>query len=183
MSLHRVAQPAPRITPEQLQAVGQLARRVVNLDSLRENRLPSAAAGSALMGGDFTQVVPVASMFLGRAAQIALGIFLAGEWDERSVKNALAGSAAVQAFLFAYVWAHKDADLPSGESAKDLLAGKEGALPRLVAHWVARSGLIGLGMYLAGQRKELAKQALFGGAVIEASVLSWAASQQAKGVP
>lgn len=49
-----------------------------------------------------------------------------------------------------------------------------------MAHWAARSGIIALGMYASGARKEVVKQAAFGGAVIEAMVLSWAFSQQKK---
>ena len=168
----------PQLTPEQLRALGHLAKKAVNLNSLRGDKLPTAEAGAALLRGDMTQLVPATAMFLGRALQIGTGIWISGEWGENSVKNALAGSAAVQAFLFLWVAMNKDKDLPSGDSAQSLVSGDSGAMTRVAAHWAARSGIIALGMYASGQRKELAKQALLGGAVIEAAVLSWALTQK-----
>lgn len=151
------AQEALAWTPDQVRALGFIASKAVNLNSLRGDKLPTAEAGAALLRGDMTQLVPATTMFLGRALEIG------------SVKQALYGSAAVQAFVFAYLALNKDSDIPSGSSAQALARREPGALPRVVAHWAARSGIIALGMYASGARKEVVKQAAFGGAVIEAT--------------
>ena len=66
--------------------------------------------------------------------------------------------------------------LPSASSADDLVKGKEGALPRVVFHWVGRSVLIGTGLAVAGARgKKLIGYSLAGGAAIEFFVLAYAA--------
>lgn len=71
--------------------------------------------------------------------------------------------------------------LPSASSAEDLVAGKEGSLPRVVFHLVGRSALIGLGIAVAGARgKKLIVYSLAGGASIEAFVLAYAAFHKDK---
>src|SRR5690606_30926920 len=158
---------------EQADALVKLTKASVRLDSIKQTeRLPTAAAGDGLLHGDMGQLIPVAALFVGRALEIAAGIWAAGGWDDQGAKKALAGSASVQAFLFGYVLMQPGKDLPSGSSARGLLAQEKGSLARVTAHWLARSGLVGIGMYLAGQRKSLVKQSLFSGAAIEVAVLS-----------
>lgn len=65
-------------------------------------------------------------------------------------------------------------DLPSQSSAYDLVTGQPGAVPRVAAHVVVRAGLIAIGLYAAGARKDLARHALGGSLSIEAFVLAWA---------
>lgn len=65
--------------------------------------------------------------------------------------------------------------LPSGQAAFDLVEGDTGALPRVVGFTVARAGLIALGMYaLGGKRENLVRDSLAGACGIEVFVLAWA---------
>lgn len=64
------AQEALAWTPDQVRALGFIASKAVNLNSLRGDKLPTAEAGAALLRGDMTQLVPATTMFLGRALEI-----------------------------------------------------------------------------------------------------------------
>ena len=69
--------------------------------------------------------------------------------------------------------------LPSGTSAYKLMKGDIKALPTATLHWLGRSSLIGIGLYVGGLRgKVLVKNALLGGAAIELFVLAWAGTQR-----
>lgn len=71
--------------------------------------------------------------------------------------------------------------LPSASSAEDLVAGKEGALPRVLFHMLGRSVLVGTGLAVAGARgKKLIVYSFAGGAAIEAFVLAYAAYHKDK---
>lgn len=65
-------------------------------------------------------------------------------------------------------------DLPSQSSAYDLVAGKPGALPRVIGHALGRAAIIGVGLYAAGARKGIVRLAIGGSLSIEAFVLLWA---------
>jgi hypothetical protein len=68
--------------------------------------------------------------------------------------------------------------LPSSESAQDLIDGKPGALPRVVAHTALRAGLVAVGMYAVGIRgRDLAFGALGGAIGIEMFVFGYRAYQ------
>jgi hypothetical protein len=69
-------------------------------------------------------------------------------------------------------------ELPSATSAKALVAGQPGALWLVLGHTVLRAGLIGAGLYAAGQRQGVAKSALAGSLAIELFVLGWAVSNK-----
>jgi hypothetical protein len=43
----------------------------------------------------------------------------------------------------------------------------------MLRDWVGRSALVGIGMYLAGERDHLVRNSLAGGAAIEAFVVAW----------
>lgn len=63
-------------------------------------------------------------------------------------------------------------ELPSGRSAIDFVDGKPWAFARMGLHTVGRAGLIGLGLYAAGDRdKRLCLHALGGSLAIETFVL------------
>jgi hypothetical protein len=64
-------------------------------------------------------------------------------------------------------------DLPSGTSAKALVQGDMKALPEVVLHTALRAGLIGTGMYIAGARTDVVRNAVAGSLAIEAFVLLW----------
>lgn len=65
--------------------------------------------------------------------------------------------------------------LPSSAAAYDLVQGKPGALVHVLATTLGRVFLIGVGMALLGERKNLARNALGGALGIEAFVLAFAA--------
>lgn len=69
-------------------------------------------------------------------------------------------------------------ELPSATSAAQLLKGEPGALITVVFHTLARAGIIGTGLYVAGQRKGLAKSAVYGSLAVEAFVLAWVAMEK-----
>ncbi len=142
-------------------------------------QIPTALVGARFLSGDTSQAVPALCWFVGRAAEIAGGIYLSGNWKGgKSVKAALYGSAAVQAFLFAWVAMNKEQDVPSGDSARELLDGQKGAVLKVAGHWLARSTMISAGLYAAGERKQVFKQGLFAGGVIEASILAYLAARK-----
>ena len=130
--------------------------------------------------GNGGKALDITLMSLGRAAEIAGGIAVTGNWDKDAWKNALGGSLSVQAFIFAYAYLNRNnsqAVLPSAESATAIVRGEVEALPTLALHWIGRSALVGLGMYAFGEREKLPQQAMAGAAVIEASILLWAWKQ------
>jgi hypothetical protein len=68
------------------------------------------------------------------------------------------------------------ASVPSSEAAYRLVEGDVGALGAVAGTMVLRAGLVGAGLYVAGERdpKTLAKYAAAGSVAIEAFVLAWA---------
>lgn len=116
---------------------------------------------------------------LRRTALIATGMRLAGEKQDL-VKKAFAGSLAVQTFVMAWTAAHMDdpePSLPSGDAAES------GNIPAILVTYFTRSAMVASGLYLAGYRKNLARNALAGTAAIEATVLLWAFSKQQSSKP
>ena len=116
---------------------------------------------------------------LRRTALIATGMRLAGE-DKDLVKKALAGSIAVQTFVMAWTAANMDKpepSLPSGDAAES------GNISAILVTYFARSAMVASGLYLAGYRKNIARNALAGTAAIEATVLLWALSKPQSSKP
>lgn len=64
--------------------------------------------------------------------------------------------------------------LPSASSALALARGEVGALPLVVCHTALRAGIIGAGLYVSGQRRNLVRTAMVSSLAIEAFVLCWA---------
>lgn len=64
--------------------------------------------------------------------------------------------------------------LPSASSALALARGEPGALPVVVVHTALRAGIIGAGLYVSGQRRNIVRTALVSSMAIEAFVLCWA---------
>jgi hypothetical protein len=72
--------------------------------------LPSQASANDVVNGVPGSVPRAVGHYLGRAAIVGLGIYLfAGErrWGRAAVEG-LAGSAAIEAFVLAWCWFHKD---------------------------------------------------------------------------
>ncbi len=154
-------------------------------DSLPEpvQQMPTMEAGMALLRGDLKKVGPVMGLYLARIAEIAAGIALTGNWSDRGWKNALAGSSAIQAFVLSYALMtglDKNARLPSAKSAAAFVNGEKGSAAQLAIHWLGRSALIGTGIYISGERKNVIPQALAGATAIELMVLLWAVQTQKK---
>lgn len=68
--------------------------------------------------------------------------------------------------------------LPSQQAVTDLLAGKPGALFQVVGTTLGRACLIGAGLYVAGERRNLERNALAGALAIEAFVVAFTASKR-----
>lgn len=70
--------------------------------------------------------------------------------------------------------------LPSATSALALINGERGALPLVIAHTTLRASIIGVGLLVAGQRRDVVKNAIVASLAIEAFVLGWAAWQKSR---
>jgi hypothetical protein len=73
--------------------------------------------------------------------------------------------------------------LPSASSALALARGEPGALPVVVAHTALRAGIIGVGLYVSGQRQRVVRTAFVSSLAIEAFVLCWAMWQNNRRAP
>ena len=131
----------------------------------------SVAARKLLKGESYTES---AYWVLKRTLLIRSGLSLAGE-KKGIWKKSLYGSLAVQAFVTAWTATHMDepvASLPSGEVAvqKDVLG--------ILGTYLLRSAIVGTGLWLSGERKNLTRNTLISTAMIQASVLLWAKDQE-----
>lgn len=69
--------------------------------------------------------------------------------------------------------------LPSSDSARDLVAGEQGAALRVLAHTAGRAVLMGTGMLLARvPLKTTVRAAVAGSVAIELFALFWFAAQK-----
>jgi hypothetical protein len=73
--------------------------------------------------------------------------------------------------------------LPSQQAAADLLEGRPGAIGDVLATMLGRAVILGLGMYAAGERKHLVRNAVGATLAVEAFVLLYlgSAEQQVRG--
>jgi hypothetical protein len=131
----------------------------------------SVAARKLIKGESYTES---AYWVLKRTLLIRSGLSLAGE-KKGIWKKSLYGSLAVQAFVTAWTATHMDepvASLPSGEVAvqKDVLG--------ILGTYLLRSAIVGTGLWLSGERKNLTRNTLISTAMIQASVLLWAKDQE-----
>jgi len=113
---------------------------------------------------------------LRRTLLISTGLRFAGE-KEHLFKKSLYGSLAVQGFVMAWTAAHLDqpeATLPSGDAA---LGGNP---VEIAGTYITRAFIVGTGLYAAGERKHLIRNALAGTAAIEIMVLLWAKMENSK---
>lgn len=131
----------------------------------------SAAARKCLKGEGCGETV---YWILRRTLLINSGLRLAGE-KEKLWKKSLYGSLAVQAFVTAWTAAHMDepvASLPSGEVAV------AGDVVGILGTYLTRSAIVGTGLWLSGDRKNLLRNTLISTAMIQATVLLWAKDQE-----
>ena len=70
--------------------------------------------------------------------------------------------------------------LPSASAATSLVRGEPGALGAVAKTWLERAAMIGLGIYVLGDRRHVVRNALAGSAAIEAWVI-WEAWRQERG--
>ena len=131
----------------------------------------SVAARKLIKGESYTES---AYWVLKRTLLIRSGLSLAGE-KKGIWKKSLYGSLAVQAFVTAWTATHMDepvASLPSGEVAvqKDVLG--------ILGTYLLRSAIVGTGLWLSGERRNLTRNTLISTAMIQASVLLWAKDQE-----
>jgi hypothetical protein len=102
------------------------------------------------------------------------GLRLAGEKKDLW-KKSIYGSLAVQAFVMAWTATHMNepvASLPSGEVAV------KGDLSGILGTYLGRSAIVGTGLWLGGDRKNLLRNTLISTAMIQATVLLWAKDQE-----
>lgn len=133
------------------------------------------------MQGDIDGCVSSAGVVVTRSLLLAVGMAAAGQ-RKGLVRKALAGSLAVQTF----VWLWSAGNLIDGEPATlpSSAAVLSGNPLSIVYTYLARALMVGGGMYLAGERDNLTRNALAGTAAIEISVMTWAASKQTTaGIP
>lgn len=163
----------PKLTPAQIESIATIGAQ-----------LPSMAASADFLKGNTSKLVDIALVTAVRAVEIAAGMYVVGGFDNREAppwRRAAGGSLAVQTFILAYAMysqGDRGADVPSSKSAQALINGEEGAYRTVFLHWLGRSAIVGAGMYLAGGRTDVVKQAMAGAAVIELTLFSWAAAQK-----
>lgn len=133
---------------------------------------PSSVAARKLIKGE--NYADSAYYVLRRTLLIRSGLSLAGE-KKCIWKKAFYGSLAVQAFVTAWTATHMDepvASLPSGEVAV------AGDAVGILGTYLLRSAIVGTGLWLSGERKNLTRNTLISTALIQASVLLWAKDQE-----
>jgi hypothetical protein len=131
----------------------------------------SVAARKLLRSENYTDSV---FYVLRRTLLIRSGLRLAGE-EKDLWKKSLYGSLAVQAFVTAWTATHMDepvASLPSGEVAV------AGDAVGILGTYLLRSAIVGTGLWLSGERRNLTRNTLISTALIQASVLLWAKDQE-----
>jgi hypothetical protein len=131
----------------------------------------SVAARKCLQGEGCSETV---YWVLRRTLLINSGLRLAGE-RKNTLKKSLYASLAVQAFVFAWTASHMDepvASLPSGETAIG------GNAFEILGTYLTRSAIVGTGLWLGGERKNLVRNTLAGTAMIQATVMLWAKDQE-----
>jgi hypothetical protein len=111
---------------------------------------------------------------LRRTLLINGGLRLAGEKKDLW-KKSFYGSLAVQGFVMAWTASHMDepvASLPSGETALS------GNAFEILGTYLTRSVIVGTGLWLGGERKNLIRNTLASTAMIQATVLLWAKGKE-----
>jgi len=133
---------------------------------------PSSVAVRKLLKGE--NYADSVFYVLRRTLLIRSGLRLAGE-EKDLWKKSLYGSLAVQAFVTAWTATHMDepvASLPSGEVAV------AGDAVGILGTYLLRSAIVGTGLWLSGERRNLTRNTLISTALIQASVLLWAKDQE-----
>jgi len=131
----------------------------------------SVAARKCLQGEGCSETV---YWLLRRTLLINGGLRLAGE-RKNTLKKSFYGAMAVQAFVMAWTATHMDepvASLPSGETAIG------GNAFEILGTYLTRSAIVGTGLWLGGERKNLIRNTLASTAMIQATVLLWAQGRE-----
>ena len=130
---------------------------------------PTALAARQCFTGDPTGCVNSLLWTLSRAAMLAGGMWLAGERD-KLWQRGLAGSTAIETFVFLWSAFHLDEKVATLPSATAVLSGDA---RHILATYLLRSSMVWGGLHLAGLKQNALRDALAGTALIELSVLSW----------
>jgi len=131
---------------------------------------PTALAARQLLAGQPGALAENLWWTAKRAVLIGTGIALTGQ-REQLFKRAFFGSLAVTAFMVTYQAVDRDNPVATSPSVGPALAGDW--LGIFVTYFL-RSLIVAAGMYLAGIRTHLLRDAFAGTALIEAAVLEWA---------
>lgn len=130
------------------------------------NGFPTALAARECLNGDCTKA---ALWTAKRAAMLGLGMYMFGQSKDLP-KRAIAGSLAVQTFVMAWTYFTRNQDkatLPSVDAVES------GNMLDVLATYGVRSTMVALGMYAAGVRTDLVRDALAGTAMVEMSIIFW----------
>jgi hypothetical protein len=68
--------------------------------------------------------------------------------------------------------------LPSAQAASQMIRGEPGGWPGVVGSTLFRAGLIALGLWAVGERKNVFRNSLAGACSVELFVIAWAAAHQ-----
>jgi len=131
----------------------------------------SVAARQCLRGEGCSESV---YWVLRRTLLINTGMRFAGD-RKNTLKKSFYGALAVQAFVMAWTATHMDepvASLPSGETAIG------GNTFEILGTYLTRSVIVGTGLWLGGERKNLLRNTLAGTAMIQATVMLWAQGKE-----
>lgn len=101
---------------------------------------------------------------LQRAVLMGMGMAIAGQ-RKHLIRNALAGSAAVTAFIGWWVSTHPNQPLPS------VIAVRRGDLPGMAASLAGRAAIVGGGLRLAGEAAHTTRDSIAAVAAIELGLL------------
>jgi len=130
--------------------------------------LPSSESATRLLAGDVTVLPLFVRDFVGRAAIVATGLWLAGDHEPRTLaRHAIGGSLAIEAWVLGYrAWEMPPqqpgvpsqpkacASIPSAELATRLLNGGDAKTFLILARdFLFRMGIVGTGLWIAGDRE------------------------------
>jgi len=127
--------------------------------------LPSSESATRLLDGDLSVVPLFVGHFLGRAAIIGSGLWIAGDRNPSTwFRHSVAGALGFEMFV---LWhralelpptrdpnaAPACASLPSTETATHLLGGNVGAFASLTGDFASRMAIMAAALWVAGDRQ------------------------------
>jgi len=114
------------------------------------------------------------SSYVTRSLIVGLGMVAAGK-RTHVVRDALAGTAVIEAVILAYFYAkpRSSAELHTQQHVAQFLQGDTSAIIPITEDTLIRAIEIGFGMYMAGTRKGIVKDSLAGSAAVQALIIAY----------